>query len=300
MKLSEGEDNHLPLARFSSIKEALFFPWARRPLEIPGDEIGLCYSLSGRVNDPVKRAMRLCQYSSYGAEDKRRPFAEKRLVGFQPLRIKDIAGVLWSYYEDGLAAPRRGVIDANEALIKLAGVVVVGGERGVLLVPRSKNEKILPGAATVSVMESLTPWDIAQIFGSYGHLMMTTGDPPRERFPDNDFSYFPRGWELPIVTDIILRGAREEIRKPITPERLTFVGVVGGAKDLGLVWYYHAGPEEFEEIRDVHSGIVVNPELGQYHHNLERFGLKPDGWTEAILKFMELHGPGNNFGQREY
>ena len=298
MKLFEGEDNHLPLARCSSIKEALFFPWVRRSLEIGGDEIGLCYSLSYRVNDPVKRAMKLCQYSPYGAEDKRHSFAEKGLVGFQPLKTKDIAGILWSYYENGIAAPRRGVIDVSEALIKLAGVVVVGGERGVLLVPRSKNEKILPGTATVSVMESLTPWDIAQIFGSYGHLMMVSGDPPHERFPDNDFSYFPRGWEIPIVTDVILRGAKEEIRDSIKPERLTFIGVVGGAKNLGLVWYYQAAQKEFEEIRDIHSGVVVGPGLGQYHHSLERFGLKPDGWTEAILKFMERYGPRNNFGWR--
>jgi hypothetical protein len=283
MKSPETEGSFGSFSHFSPIKEALFFPWKVPEVESREDEIGLCYLSSYNSQDPIEEVRRRCGNSPYWAQDRRWSGLGTGKVG-----ILDNPGVvseiLWSYFEDGFVAPRKGVIDKDDRCIKLVGVVVVSNKDGVLLVPREGGKNILPGAATVSVMESLELVDIAPLFAVHGHQMMCTGDHPREIFGKLFDAPF-RGWEDQVVKNIILRGAREESLE-LRPDRLEFLGVVGGAKDLGLIWHYRASPKELEILGTLHLGVVIKFGPEDYYASLKRLNLKPDGWTEAILRFM--------------
>lgn len=259
----------------SSVEYALLFGG----IEVDsGDEVGVAFDIFCHNRDRFGFAS-----SKWTGEDK---LWKGCYVSFVPLRLEDLKIFLkQEIFYNAVATPRRKFIDPIPRFQKIVAVVFVKHRSEVLLIPRI-GKSILSNVLTLSVMESIT---IEDLYWTYKERMDMELDPPwthrvcgykslvNERDLKSCAVNFKR---LPI------RGIIEECPY-IAAGDIFFNGVVGGGKDIGLVWGIEIEDSYiYRRIKEVTNAISFEPDRFSYDDVSSYFGGQVDGWSEAILNYV--------------
>jgi hypothetical protein len=229
----------------------------------------------------IKRFQCIFNSSRWTARDKRK-YTE--YVAFTPLDHRSMK----LFFEDDLwnfavTAPRRSIIDVQESFAKIVAVVFVMCGDEVLLAPR-ENKKILPDVFTLSVMESLVVDDFYDAFSDAIFANQVFGESPRSVSYVDPVNH---SWvkEQYVSSRAILEECPE--LKDSVP---TFTGMVGGGKDVGMVWGVNVKRNTFKAIKSRMGGVTFNINNDDYDAVATYYGGYIDGWSQSILKYVQERG----------
>ncbi|MBN2015610.1 hypothetical protein JW766_02150 [Candidatus Dojkabacteria bacterium] len=257
------------------LSRALSF--SRKPELKSTDELGVALL---HDNPGFQRIRFLLSNSHWNAQDQR---DQKNTVAFIPLESfllnTFLTNDLWSF---GITAPRRLVIDTHDRFAKIVALVFVMCGNELLLVPRG-TKRILPDVFTLSVMESLTLDDLYQTFREPIYVSQFFGEAPRSISYTDPFNTIDAE-EGYMNTRSILEECPEIIGySPV------FTGLVGGGKDLGLVWGVNVNKRTMRAINLRSGGITFDISKYTYTEVASYYGGKIDGWSQSILKYASEH-----------
>lgn len=243
----------------------------RFEVEVPvGDEPGIAIE---RRYDTFSLAS-----SIWRSRDQRYPSS---FVGFKSVSIRELNRFLSEVvYKNGVVAPRRNTIDKDLRLSKIVVVIFVMCGDSVLLIPR-RHKRILPDVFTLSIMESLTLYDICSTFHTDISIRQILGESPYAIScvdPCRDILH-----NLDLI-EIAKRSIEEEC--PYIGDDVSFTGFVGGGKDLGIVLGKRVGMSELRRIARITESIIFDKKRTTYNDISEYYGGRIDGWSEAILKYI--------------
>jgi len=90
------------------------------------------------------------------------------------------------------------------------------------------------------------------------------------------------------LNKIVLTGERGEFKQvPSFYEKLVkLIGILGGGKDIGIVYILEMDPPSLERIAVEVGGVVHDLDDFSYREVSKHYGLGCDGWSEALLKFF--------------
>ena len=221
-----------------------------------------------------------CRFSPWDAPDARN-FNSK--VGFVPSNLREMSVFLGDIvYQKSIVAPRRQIIDSNNVLSKIVVVTFVTDGENLVIVPRKKDAKILPGLITLfPVMESLQPQDFAQVFTDWLEVNKLYGESPYALAADDILNTLNPSHLL----EISHRGIYEEAPF-LASGQILFSGFLGGGKDLGLVTCVKTEPAELNRMAEICQGRVIKASEHDYQNEVTRFEGSIDGWSYSVLKYF--------------